>query len=280
MSGRRQHSPGDLALAPAVSGGSRSTLAAGLLGLAVVITSAFMHAPSATGQTITLTERVGKLPIRGVVRSLRQATISTELAAIIAKVGFREGERFAKGDVLVAFDCRRHRAELASAEAVHQEMKIAVESNAFLEKRNAASRQDVEIAKARAAKAAAEAEALRVRLDQCNIIAPFDGRVAELAINEHEMSAAGKAMLSIIEEGELEIDLILPSDWLVWLRTGAEFAFAIDETQQAYPASIIRIGATVDSISQTIKVTGRFTAARAGVLPGMSGSARFQTPGG
>jgi membrane fusion protein, multidrug efflux system len=159
-------------------------------------------------------------------------------------------------------------------------MRIAVESNAFLEKRNAASRQDVEIAKARASKAAAEADALRIRLDQCSIIAPFDGRVSELVINEHEMSVAGKPMLSIIEEGDLEIDLILPSDWLVWLKAGADFAFAIDETQQVHPASIVRIGATVDSISQTIKVTGRFTASRAGVLPGMSGSARFAVPGG
>jgi RND family efflux transporter MFP subunit len=223
--------------------------------------------------------RVASFPVRGAVRPLHQATISTDLVARVARIGFRDGEAFRRNDVLLAFDCRRQQAELAAAEAQHQEMKITLETNTFLEKRNAASRQDLEVAKARAAKAAAEADGLRVRMDQCTIVAPFDGRLFELAINEHEMSQPGKPLLSIVGDGELEIDLIVPSDWLGWLGVGAPFSFAIDETARTHAARVVRIGAAVDTVSQTIKVTGRFDEADRAVLAGMSGAALFSGSG-
>ena len=248
-----------------------------------VIGAAFLSqsmAPGAVAQTPTQVSRVSKLPIRGVVRPLRQAAIATEIVAKVETIGFREGERFKKGQLLIAFDCRRHMAELASAEAQHQEMKVALETNAFLEKRNAGSRQDLEIAKARAAKAAADVDGLRVRLDQCMIKAPFDGRVAELTINEHEMPVTGKPIIAVLADGELEIDLILPSDWLGWLKEKMEFTFVIDETARSYQGEVVRIGAAVDTISQTIKITGRFGNVDAAVLPGMSGAATFSNTGG
>lgn len=81
-------------------------------------------------------------PPRGVMRPANQATLATDLSAPVAKSGFKEGEAFHKGDTLIAFDCRRHRAELASAEAAVKEMTGALESNAFLEKMRAIGKQE------------------------------------------------------------------------------------------------------------------------------------------
>src|SRR4030095_14424545 len=106
------------------------------------------------------------LQARGVVRPAEQAKISVDLVAPLAKIGFREGERFRKGDTLLEFDCRRQQAELASAVAQQREMAVTLESALFLEKRGAGSRQESEIARARAEKAAAEADAMRARLLQ------------------------------------------------------------------------------------------------------------------
>jgi multidrug efflux pump subunit AcrA (membrane-fusion protein) len=95
-------------------------------------------------------------------------------------------------------------------------------------------------------------------------------------IQAYEMPLAGKPVISIVAEGGAEIELVVPSSWLIWLQTGAEFKFAVDETQKTYPGQITRIGAAVDAVSQTIKVYGRFSSAAASdVLPGMSGAADF-----
>ena len=39
------------------------------------------------------------LPVHGVVRASQQATITTDLAARVSSIGFKEGQRFNKGDV-------------------------------------------------------------------------------------------------------------------------------------------------------------------------------------
>ncbi len=124
----------------------------------------------------------GSNPVRGVVRPQSQATISTDFQAPVAATKFKEGDRFRKGDLIIEFDCRRHQAELAAAEAQTLEMRLALENNVTLDKYKAVGKSDLEISRARVKRTEAEANGLRARLDQCRVIAPFDGRIAELAI--------------------------------------------------------------------------------------------------
>ena len=210
---------------------------------------------------------------RGLVRAVTQAMISTELPVQVQKIGFKEGEAFKKGELLVDFDCRRQRAELASAEAQHREMRLTFDNNKVLRQSQAVGRHEVDLSEARVAKAAAEAEALRVRLDQCTLMAPFDGRVLELGIHEHETAQPGKPYIGIIADGELEIDLIVPAEWVRDVKIGTELEFAVDESKSAHAIVIRRTGAAIDPLSQTAKLVAAFKGTAEGVMPGMSGSA-------
>jgi membrane fusion protein, multidrug efflux system len=217
-----------------------------------------------------------QMPVRGVVRSANEAIISTDLSALITKVGFKEGEKFNTGDLLIALDCRRLHAELASAKAHHREMKVASTASLFLKKRNASSSQDVEITRAKTDQAQAKIEAILAQIDRCKIIAPYDGRVAELGVHQHEMSVAGKPLLTIVSHQQPKMELIVPSTWLRWLKAGARFRFHVDETDRQHIGQITRLGASVDTVSQTIKVFARFVNSTPDILPGMSGTAEFQ----
>lgn len=217
-----------------------------------------------------------RAPVRGVVRAVAQAAIASELAAPVARLGFKEGEAFSKGDALVVFDCRRYEAELRAAKAALKEAGVVLKASRYLESRDAGSVQDVQAAEAREEKAAAEVAAIEVRLGQCRVLAPFDGRVAELYVHEHEFPVAGKPLISILATEEQEVDLILPSQALRWLKAEEPFQFLIDETGTTHAARVVRIGAAVDTVSQTIKVIGVFSVPSSLVLPGMSGTARFE----
>lgn len=219
------------------------------------------------------TQTASETPVRGLVRALTQAMISTEFTAPVSKIGFKEGERFQRGDLLVEFDCRRQRAELASSEAQHREMRLVFENNKLLRQSQAVGRNELEISEARLQKAAAEVEALRVRLDQCVLKAPFDGRVSELGIHELETPQPGKAYIGIIADGELEIDLIVPADWLADVGIGTQLRFSVDESRAVYDVVVKRLGAAIDPLSQTAKIVAAFTATVPGVMPGMSGTA-------
>ena len=216
---------------------------------------------------------ISETPVRGLVRALTQAMISTEFTSPVATIGFKEGERFKRGEVLVAFDCRRQRAELASSEAQQREMMLSFENNKLLRQSQAVGRTELDISEARAQKASAEVEALRVRLDQCVLKAPFDGRVSELGIHELETPQPGKPYIGIIADGELEIDLIVPAAWLATVGVGTQLQFAIDEVHSRHEIVIRRMGAAIDPLSQTAKIVAAFAEPAPGVMPGMSGTA-------
>ena len=213
------------------------------------------------------------VPVRGVIRALDQAALSTELQARVDKIGFREGQAFKKGELLISFDCERYRAETQSAEAVAREMQLTLESNQQLEKFRAVGKHDVEISRARVDKAEAEARSLKSRLQFCEIFAPYDGRVAELTINQYEQPQPNKPFLVIVGNSRLEVEIIVPSHWLSWITPGTPLTFGVDETKGSYAA-------TVDAVSQMVKVIATFNDAVADVLPGMSGAAQFVRPNG
>jgi multidrug efflux pump subunit AcrA (membrane-fusion protein) len=144
-----------------------------------------------------------------------------------------------------------------------------------LDARGAVGKLDVEVSKARADKAESEVAAIAARLEQCTIYAPFDGRITELKINEHEVPGAGQPFISLVDEANFEIDLILPSQALRVLEPHLPFQFRIDETGVTYEANILRVGAAVDPVSQSIKAIGAFATTDYRIIAGMSGTARI-----
>ncbi len=241
------------------------------LALAGLMAAALAETPAQA----TSDQRRTTLPIRGIVRPLNQAVISVDLPVRVAKLHVREAQAFRKGSVLVAFDCERLSAEHAALAAVHREMQLVLDSNTYLDKRGAIGKVDVEVSRSRVAKAEADAKGLAARLKQCSVVAPYDGRVTELRINEHEIPAGGQPFMSIVDETAFEIDLIVPSVWLRTLMPGARLSFTIDETGRSYQAAVSRIGAAVDPVSQTVKVIAEFAELDDRVLAGMSGTAKF-----
>jgi len=78
-------------------------------------------------------------------------------------------------------------------------------------------------------------------------------------------------------EVALELSIIVPSKWMRWIDIGQRFNFAVDETGESFTAKIIRRGAAVDPVSQTIDITAK-PLGDIKALTGMSGIARFETP--
>jgi RND family efflux transporter MFP subunit len=219
-------------------------------------------------------------PVRGVVRAQREATLSTELNARITELPLKEGDRFGAGGLLIAFDCGKYQADLRAAEAELKTQEITLQNGLALQKRGALGGFENDLNKARVDKAKAAVDGLAARAAECRIDAPFAGRVAEMRVRQFEMSAPNNPLMRIVDDNSLEIDLIVPSSWLAWLTVSFAFQVQVDEIAGSHEANVIRLPATVDAVSQTAKITGKFSTPAAGVLPGMSVTARFARAGG
>jgi membrane fusion protein (multidrug efflux system) len=208
----------------------------------------------------------------------RYTTLASEIGAKIQRLPVTEGERFREGDVLVSFDCAIQNAQLQKAQASHSAASQTWEANRRLVELNAAGKLEMNVSKAEMDKNQAEVNSSAAFVSKCRIVAPFSGRVAEQKVREQQYAQPGQPLLDIIDDGQLEVEFIVPSKWMSWLKTGLGFRVRIDETGKTYPAKIKRVGARVDPVSQSVKVLAVVDGQFNDLVAGMSGRALFNNP--
>ena len=117
---------------------------------------------------------------------------------------------------------------------------------------------------------------MQVVLTKCAVAAPFSGRVAEQKVREQQYVQPGQVLLDIIDDSVLEVEFIMPSRWLSQVRAGSAVHIAVDETGRSYPARVLRMGARVDPVSQSVKVVAAIDGRPPELMAGMSGRLLIQ----
>ncbi|ASU38896.1 efflux transporter periplasmic adaptor subunit [Herbaspirillum sp. meg3] len=217
-----------------------------------------------------------KREIRAQLAPVRYTTIAAEIGAVIARLPVTEGGRFQRGQALVQFDCAVQNAQLNKARASLTGADKAWQANKRLAELNSVGRVELDNAEAEVAKARADLAAQAAIVGKCVIAAPFSGRVADQKVREQQFAQPGQTLLEIIDDSALELEFIVPSKWLAWIRPGNTFQIRIDETSKTYPAKVQRLGARVDPVSQSVKVVGVVDGKFNELMAGMSGAVMFR----
>ena len=218
--------------------------------------------------------------VRGIINPSSESTVASKMTARIIAMPYGEGQSFPAGALLARFDCSQISAELNAARAATAAYRKTYDTNVELDLYEAVGKNEVAVSKANLGKAEAEANAVASQLSDCEVRAPFAGKVVEQIARNKEIAASGQPLSKIQSGREVEMELIVPSKWLTWLEPGATFAFTIDETGNVIRGRVKRFGASVDPVSKTIRVIGVVTEQSGLVLAGMSGTARFDDPRG
>ncbi len=143
---------------------------------------------------------------------------------------------------------------------------------------NAVGQVELRNAEAEVMKARADVAYLQATLDKCTISAPFDGRASEQKAREQQFVQPGQALLDIIDDTTLELEFIMPSRWVVWLKPGHKFNVRIDDTSKTYPVKLLRIAARADPVSQTVKAVAVIDGTYPELIAGMSGRILLNPP--
>lgn len=216
--------------------------------------------------------------IRAQLLPRRYTTIAAEIGAKINRLPVAEGGAFKAGQLLVSFDCSLQQAQLQKAQAELDGVGQTLKSNQRLAELNSVGQLELDLSRSAVNRARAEVGVNHALLAKCSVAAPFAGRVAEQQVREQQYVQPGQVMLAILDDSVLELEFLVPSRWLVWLRTGTAFQVQIDETGKTYPAKFIRIGARVDPASQSLKVAAAIDGKFPELMAGMSGRVQVKPP--
>lgn len=220
-----------------------------------------------------------KREIRAQLMPRRYTTLAAEIGAKVNRLPIAEGARFRAGETLISFDCTLQHAQLNKAKAALAAAEKVLQANHRLSELNSVGKVELSNSEAEAAKAKAEVAFNATILSKCSVAAPFAGRVAEQKVREQQYVQPGQALLEILDDTALELEFIVPSKWLVWLKPNQKFQIAIDETGKTYPAKVQRIGARVDPVSQSVKLSAVIEGKFDELIAGMSGKVLMAPPG-
>lgn len=215
------------------------------------------------------------LTVRAMLEAVQEAVVSSELTTRINAINVRNGEAFNKGDPLVLFDCSLLQAGLDEARADHGGALVQLENKRDLYRLNSAGHMEVRLAELGVDRMKARLDSAKTMKERCTLKAPFNGRVVDVMVNPFESVAVSDELISLLDDSQLEVSLVLPSSWLSWLEMGVPFSLMVDETGKEYAGYITRLGARVDAVSQSVRVTGQLNKTHSDLMAGMSGTVWF-----
>ncbi len=216
--------------------------------------------------------------VRVRVTAHRHAVLSSNCAGRIDELNVEDGDRFTAGQVLARIDGSLYRMQIARAQAALQRQEVLYRLARELYELQSKGEAEVEVARMEMEVARADLQAVEVLLERTAVEAPFSGRVAEVLAKEKQYVAEGTPLLEILDDSTLELEFIIPSQWIRWFKPGYRFMVTIEETGTKHEAVLERLGGKVDPLSQSLKAYASLLDLSPDLMEGMSGEAEITPP--
>lgn len=202
-----------------------------------------------------------------------ESLLSSPMVGFVVQIPSRIGSRFNKGDILVRFDCTESAAKAQMAQSELTMASEALEAKIRLKALNAVSEIEVTTAAAQVAKAQAQLRLNQYQVEQCNIVAPFDGFVVRVIGKPFQTANVGQPLIEIISADKPKLRVSASSKLFTKFTIGTPLKVLIDETGLIYDATITKINARIDPVNQSFEMEAHVDQATPNLLPGMSGTA-------
>jgi membrane fusion protein, multidrug efflux system len=202
----------------------------------------------------------------GTMRSRQGVMLRPEVAGKVASIGFTEGSRVRKGQVLIQLDDVLQQAESKQAQAQVSVAAANHKRNQELVAKGFIAQRVLDESSAALQVAEAQLALAKARLNRMKIVAPFDGTVGIRSINVGDFVKDGADLVSIEDLSTMQVDFRLPERYQNSLKIGQALNVELD----AMPGRLFK--GQVQAVDPLIDTNGRSIGVRAS-LPNNAGVA-------
>ncbi len=195
--------------------------------------------------------------------------VRTEVGGRLAEVGFVSGQEVAQGTVLARIDASLEEAELRGAEAEVAVLRLRRDRTAQLAAERGVSTMEVDQAEADVRLAESRADALRSRIRQKLLVAPFAGRTGIRHHHPGQVVDPGVRLTTLVKRSDdVFVDAWLPQTLVASLPVGSVLEVRLDDRVATAEVEVVEPAA--DPARRSVQVRARVSPAPEGWLPGMS----------
>lgn len=214
----------------------------------------------------------------GSLRSDETVIVRPEIAGRIAQILFREGERVAKGAVLVKLDASVQQADLDKARANLVLSKSKFDRAEDLRKQGFISSQARDEAENNLRVAQADVELMQARLSKLALHAPFAGTIGLRLVSVGEYVKEGQDIVNLESIDPLKVDFRVPELALSQVKDGQTLQVTLDAIpDRAYDGRVYAINPLIDANGRAVVIRAQVSNRDGKLRPGMFARVRLFT---
>ncbi len=189
----------------------------------------------------------------GTLRSKESVEITATVGERVVEIGFDDGDRIERGQVLVRLASDEEKAQLSEAEATLETAELDYNRALQLAETGAAAQSFLDESRRNRNTAHARALALRSRLERLTITAPFDGIVGLRDISIGAVVSPGDLITTLDDDSVLFLDFSVPSVFLPLLTPGSRVeATTPGFDDKTFEGQLRSVSSRVDPVTRTI----------------------------
>lgn len=209
-----------------------------------------------------------ELHISGSLLANESVELHPEATGRIEKIGFKEGERVQKGQLLIKIHDADLQAQLQKANAVLQQALAAEHRNKTLFEKGAVSSEQYEQYATALSSAKADIQVIQENIRKTELRAPFSGIIGLRNISEGAIVSPSTLIAALQEVDALKIEFSVPEMFASSIRIGHEITFKTGGQNGEYHARIFAIEPHVDATTRNVSMRARCQNADHSLLPG------------
>ena len=211
-----------------------------------------------------------KIEALGTLEPRERVVLTANAADRVTGVFFEDGQRVAKGKVLMTLVNDQENSELDSARATLANAKLVFERNQRLAQNDAIAQLELERTRAVYEAAVANVGTVQARLRDRVTTAPFSGVLGFRQVSTGAYVSPGQAVATLIDDSQMRLEFGVPSIYVSDLKGGLPIsATTKDVVGRTFTGTLTSIDNAIDPTSLAVKVRA--------TLPNKDGALRAGT---
>ena len=213
----------------------------------------------------------------GSLQSRQAVTLRPEVSGRVAALGFADGARVRRGQLLVQLDDTLQRAQLQQAQAQAAIARTQLARNRELVAQGFVSQSAVDQSEATLEVAQAQVALAQAQLARLRVLAPFDGQVGIRQVNVGDYVKDGADLVTVVDAGQVWVDYRLPERYAARVRPGQSVDVALDALpERRFAGRVEAIEARVEADGRALLVRARLDNRDGLLTPGMFARTRTE----